>query len=105
MSIVVTDRCHRMEEQLGVWKSTLQGLLRRLETLREVDRERLHPSVRDINACIAEMTARIEQLRADCPAGWADSLEEDERATIDMRGRYEETVEAIGRHAPVSIPG
>lgn len=105
MSVVVTDMCRNMEEQLDAWKMKIQDLLRKLETLRENDRERIFPNIRDLNACIAEMTARIEQLRTECPGSWAARLEEIELGTVDMRARYEETMEHIGRHAPVSVPG
>lgn len=105
MSIAVTDACRNMEEELNGWKTKVQSLLRKMETLREADRERLFPNVRDLNACIAEMSARIDQLKTECPEGLTARIEEMEYATIDMRSRYEETLEYIGRHAPVSIPG
>ncbi len=105
MSIAVTDACRNMEEELTGWKTKMQSLLRKMETLREADRERMFPNVRDLNACIAEMSVRIEQLKTECPAALAASIEEMEQATVDMRSRYEETLEYIGRHAPVSIPG
>ena len=105
MSSAVTDACRNMEEELNGWKTKVQSLLRKMETLREADRERLFPNVRDLNACIAEMSARIDQLKAECPEYLTARIEEMEHATIDMRSRYEETLEYIGRHAPVSIPG
>jgi predicted nucleotide-binding protein (sugar kinase/HSP70/actin superfamily) len=47
----------------------------------------------------------MDLLKTECPEAMADSVEEMEQATVDMRSRYEETLEYIGRHAPVSIPG
>jgi hypothetical protein len=105
MSVTVTDACRNLEDQLNGWKTKIQDLLRQVETLRDTDRERIFPSIRNLNACVVEMNARIEQLRHECPEFWAARLEETEQGTIDMRGRYEETMDYIGRHAPVSIPG
>jgi hypothetical protein len=48
---------------------------------------------------------RVEQLRSECPSDWSPIKTELEQGSLDMRGKYEETMEAIGKAAPVSIAG
>ncbi len=51
------------------------------------------------------MEDRIHKLETECPTEWSPIKKEIDEAHVDMRGRYEETMEAIGKAAPVSIPG
>jgi len=54
---------------------------------------------------LEEMSDRVEKLRTECPSDWSPVKKDIEEGTIDMRGKYEETMEYIGKAAPVSIPG
>jgi len=47
----------------------------------------------------------VVQLKTECPADWSPIKTEIDEGSIDMRGKYEETMEYIGKAAPVSIPG
>jgi hypothetical protein len=51
------------------------------------------------------MAQRIDQLRTECPSDWSLNKEELEQGSLDMRSKYEKTIEAIGKAAPFSIPG
>jgi hypothetical protein len=51
------------------------------------------------------MTSRVEQLRNECPADWSPIKKEVEQGVVDMRGKYDEALEVIGKAAPVSVPG
>jgi hypothetical protein len=51
------------------------------------------------------MTSRVEQLRNECPADWSPIKKEVEQGVVDMRGKYDEALEAIGKAVPVSVPG
>jgi hypothetical protein len=54
---------------------------------------------------ITDMEDRIHTLETECPTEWSPIKKEIDDAHVDMRGKYEETMEAIGTAAPVSIPG
>jgi hypothetical protein len=51
------------------------------------------------------MSDRVEKLRTECPSDWSPMKKEIEEGSIDMRGKYEETMEYIGKASPVSVPG
>ena len=52
-----------------------------------------------------DMAQRVEQLRTECPSDWSPIKGEVEQGRVDMRGKYEETMEVIGKASPVSIAG
>jgi hypothetical protein len=51
------------------------------------------------------MEDRIDKLRTECPTEWSPVKKEVDDAHVDMRSKYEETLEFIGKASPVSIPG
>jgi hypothetical protein len=51
------------------------------------------------------MEDRIDQLRHECPTEYSPVKTDMDDAHVNMRSKYEETMELIGKAAPVSIPG
>jgi hypothetical protein len=54
---------------------------------------------------LEEMTDKIEKLKTECPSDWSPDKKEIEEGGVDMRSKYEETMEYIGKASPVSIAG
>jgi hypothetical protein len=44
-------------------------------------------------------------LKTECPSKWSSDKKKIDKGTVDMRAKYEETMEYIGKSSPVSIPG
>lgn len=101
----VTDYCKGMEMELTAWKAKVYDLTRKVETLGSKEREKILPNIQDLNMFITEMTTRIEQLKNECPTEWSPQKKDIETGSVNMRGKYEETMEFIGKAAPVSIAG
>ncbi len=101
----VIDYCKGMEMELTAWKAKMYDLTRKVESLGSKEREKILQNVQDLNILLADMQARIEQLRNECPTEWSPQKKEIDKGTVDMRGKYEETLNYIGKFAPVSIPG
>jgi hypothetical protein len=94
-----------MEMELTAWKAKMYDLTRKVETLGSKEREKVLPNIQDLNMFITEMSNRIEQLKNECPTEWSPQKKEIDEGSVDMRGKYEETMEYIGKAAPVSIAG
>lgn len=62
-------------------------------------------NIQDLNMLLDDIGQRVAQLRTECPSDWSPIKTELEQGSLDMRGKYEETMEAIGKAAPVSIAG
>ena len=101
----VKDYCKGTEMELTMWKAKLYDLTRRLDAMPSGHKEKVLQSVEDLHMIVAELETRIDQLRHECPAEWSPVKEGIDEAHVDMRSRYNETMEIIGQYAPVSIPG
>ena len=101
----VQDYCKSMETEMAAWKAKLYDVMRRVDKLGTKEREKILPNIEDLHMLLQDMTDRVENLRTECPSDWSPIKGDIEEGTIDMRGKYEETMEYIGKYAPVSIPG
>ena len=101
----VRDYCRGMEAELTAWKAKLYDLTRKLDKLGSAEKEKILPNVEDLHIFMTEMSDRIENLKNECPTEWSPQKKEIEEGHVDMRSKYEETMEYIGKAAPVSIPG
>ena len=101
----VMDYCKGVETELTAWKAKFYDLSRKLDGLGTAEKEKVLPNVEDLNILLAELEDRIGSLKNECPAEWSPVKKEIDDAHVDMRGKYEETMDFIGKAAPVSVPG
>ena len=101
----VKDYCKGMETEMTAWKAKLYDVMRKVDLLGSAEKEKILPNVEDLHMFLEEMTDRIEKLKTECPSDWSPDKKEIEEGSIDMRGKYEETMEYIGKASPVSIAG
>lgn len=101
----VKDFCSGMEMELTAWKAKLYDMWRKFDKLGSAERQKVLQNVEDLHMLITELTDRVEQLKVECPSDWSPMKKEIEDAHVDMRGKYEETMNAIGEASPVSVPG
>ena len=90
---------------MAAWKAKLYDVMRKVDKLGTAQRVKILPNIEDLHMLLEEMSDRVEKLRTECPSDWSPIKSEIEEGSIDMRGKYEETMEHIGKAAPVSIPG
>jgi len=101
----VQDYCKGMETEMTAWKAKLYDVMRKIDKLGTAEREKVLPNIEDLHMLLEEMTDRVQNLKTECPSNWSPVKKEIEDGSIDMRGKYEETMEFIGKTSPVSIPG
>jgi hypothetical protein len=101
----VMDYCKSMETEMTAWKAKLYDAMRKIDKLGSADREKMLPNIEDLHILLEEMEGRVGQLKNECPSEWSPEKTDIDNGVIDMRGKYEETMEFIGKAAPVSIPG
>jgi SHS2 domain-containing protein len=101
----VQDYCKSMETELTAWKAKLYDVMRKVDKLGSAEKEKVLPNVEDLHMLLEEMSDRVVKLKTECPSDWSPIKAEIDEGSVDMRGRYEETMEYIGKAAPVSIPG
>jgi len=101
----VKDYCKGVEMELTAWKAKLYDMMRKVDRLGSSEREKVLQNIEDLHILVTEMGDRVDQLRNECPTEWSPEKKQIDDAHVDMRGKYEETMEFIGKYAPVSIPG
>jgi hypothetical protein len=101
----VMDYCKSMEAEMTAWKAKLYDTMRKIDKLGTSEREKILPNIEDLHILLEEMEERVGQLKNECPTEWSPAKKEIDSGTVNMRGKYEETMEFIGKAAPVSIPG
>ena len=101
----VQDYCKGMETEMTAWKAKLYDVMRKVDNLGTAEREKVLPNIEDLHMLLEEMSDRVEKLKTECPSDWSPEKTEIEEGSVDMRGKYEETMEYIGKASPVSIAG
>lgn len=101
----VKDFCQAMESEMTSWKAKLYDVIRKIDRLGTAEKEKMLMNIQDLNIYLDDMSNRVEQLRTECPSDWSPVKKELEQGTVNMRSKYEETMEEIGKASPVSIPG
>ena len=101
----VKDYCKGMETEMTAWKAKLYDVMRKFDKLGTAERDKVLPNIEDLHMFLEEMADRVEKLKHECPTDWSPIKKEIEDGSVDMRGKYEETMEYIGKASPVSIPG
>ena len=93
------------------WRCAIGGAIGLIELVRKFDklgteqRAAIQPKIEDLHMVVAELSDRLEQLKVECPTDWSPIKSEIDEAHVDMRSKYEETMDEIGQASPVSIPG
>ncbi len=101
----VKDFCSAMKAEMTSWKAKMYDAMRKIDNLGSADKEKVLMNIQDLNMIMDDMATRVEQLRTECPSDWSPVKKDLEQGSTDMRGKYEETMEAIGKASPVSIAG
>ena len=101
----VEDYCKSMETEMPAWKAKLYDVVRNGDKLGSAEREKILPNIEDLHIFLEEMSDRVEKLKTECPSDWSPIKNEIDEGSVDMRGKYEETMEYIGKASPISIPG
>lgn len=101
----VKDYCSGMEIELIGWKAKLFDAIRKADKLGTAEKGKVFENINDLKIIVADMEEKIEKLKTECPSEWSPYKKEMEQGTLDMRSKYEQTMEYIGKASPVSIPG
>jgi hypothetical protein len=101
----VKDYCSGLEMEMTAWKAKLYDLTRKMDRLGTKEKEKVLANVEDLHILLAEMGDRVQQLKTECPSDYGTDKKQIEQASVDMRSKFESTMDYIGSAAPVSIPG
>lgn len=101
----VNDYCKGIEMELTAWKAKLYDVLGKFDALGTAEKERAFPNIENLRMVVTDLEDKVAELKVECPTDWGSHKRAIEDAHVDLRSRYEETMEFIGKAAPVSVPG
>jgi hypothetical protein len=101
----VNDYCSGLEMELTAWKAKLFDTITKADRLGTAEKERVLANIGDLKILLADMEEKIGQLKTECPSDWGPQKKEIEGSSVNMRSKYEETMDYLGKASPVSIPG
>lgn len=101
----VKDYCSSMEVELVGWKAKIFDAMRKADKLGTAEKGKVFENINDLKIILADMEEKINELKTECPLEWSPHKKKMEEGSIDMRSKYEQTMEYIGKASPVSVPG
>ncbi|MGB5157525.1 hypothetical protein [Desulfobacterium sp. N47] len=101
----VKDYCSSMEIELVGWKAKIFDAIRKADRLGTAEKGKVFENINDLKIIVADMEEKINRLKTECPSEWSPYKKDMDKGTIDMRSKYEQTMEYIGKASPVSIAG
>ena len=99
------DFCKGMQMELTAWKAKLYDMLTKFDKLGTAEKEKAFQNIENLRMVVADLEDKICTLEVECPSDWSSQKKEIEDAHVDVRSKYEETMDIIGKAAPVSVPG
>ncbi len=66
-----TSYCDALEAHLTGWKSRIYDVIRVVDRLPDVEKEKVFPSLRSLNRIVDEIDGQLVQLKSACPADWS----------------------------------
>ena len=94
-----------MSTELTAWKAKMYDTVRKLDKFGTAEREKVLPNIEDMHMLIEDMATRVNQLNRECPSEWSPEKKAIDDAHINVRSKFDTTMEFIGKAAPVSVPG
>jgi hypothetical protein len=93
--------CKTMEAELTAWKANVYDIVRKMEELTGIHKEKVLPNIEDLHILIAEMDDRINQIRDNCsPETGIDDIrtekEEFDKHLGSLRVKADEAMRILG---------
>jgi hypothetical protein len=93
--------CKTMEAELTAWKANVYDIARKMESLTGGEKEKILPNIEDLHILIAEMDARIDQIRDNCtPETGIDDIQTDKelfnKSLSTLRVTAEQAMRGLG---------
>jgi predicted nuclease with TOPRIM domain len=99
------DYCKGMQMELTAWKAKLYDVLNKFDALGTAEKEKAFPNIENLRMVVADLEDKICNLEVECPTDWGTHKKVIDDAHVDLRSKYEETMDFIGKAAPVSVSG
>lgn len=88
--------CDSVGIELTSWKAKLYDVIRRTESLSAGDKEKVGPTVNELNALVDDLNERIDLLARECPAEWSGHKDQIEGKISRMNEKWKDVWGVMG---------
>jgi len=88
--------CDSVKIELTQWKAKLYDVIRKTESLSADHKNKVGPTVDELNTIVDDLNHRIELLARECPAEWSGHKEEIEGKISLMKDKWKNVWGVMG---------
>ena len=96
----VKDYCETVGTELADWKAKMNGVFKKADALKGMDREKAASIVKDLNAIINDIDQRIAVLARECPSEWSDDKSNIDGRISQAKDKWKEVWGVLGEDEP-----
>ena len=89
------DYCKSVEVELYGWKAKMYDMVRKVDKLRNTEKEKVASRVEELHNHIAEMEQLIEQLQTECPVDFGPQKKQLEETGEGLKKKYDDAMSAV----------
>ncbi|CAB1074624.1 hypothetical protein JY97_01800 [Alkalispirochaeta odontotermitis] len=87
--------CRSIEVELYGWKAKMYDMIRKVDKLRNSDKEKIQSRVEELHKNIADMEHLIGQLQNECPLEFGSEKKQIDETAAGMKKQYEDAMSAV----------
>ena len=92
----VKDYCESVGNELTAWKAKMSDISQKAAALKDVDREKAEPIVKELNAIMDDIDQRIATLARECPSEWSDDKSDIDSKISRAKDKWKEVWGVLG---------
>ncbi|MGD1969001.1 MAG: hypothetical protein PVF86_08370 [Desulfobacterales bacterium] len=92
----VKDYCQSVGDELAAWKVKMNDVSQKATALKEVDREKAEPIIKELNAIMEDIDQRIAALERECPSEWSDDKSDIDGKVSRAKDKWKEVWGVLG---------
>ncbi|MBW2487545.1 MAG: hypothetical protein JRE88_11880 [Deltaproteobacteria bacterium] len=92
----VKDYCERVGNELAAWKAKMNSVSQKAAALKDMDRQKAEPIVKELNAIMDDIDQRIATLAAECPSEWSDDKSDIDGKISRAKDKWKEAWGVLG---------
>jgi hypothetical protein len=92
----VKDYCESVGNELAAWKAKMNDVSQKSAALKELDRQKAEPIVKELSTIMDDIDQRIATLARECPSEWSDDKSDIDGKISRAKDKWKEVWGVLG---------
>jgi len=88
--------CETVTHELTAWKAKIYDVIRKSERLPAKGKEKVTPLIKELNAVVDDLNARLDLLLRECPADFRPQRREIKEKMTQVKGSWKKVWGVLG---------